>query len=272
MTARLLICLITAGLVCSMGEAEAGEYVVIEHPLGLIHLYRAAPDELSIFWKGSEGKPLRTFDALIEELEKKGQRAPFLINGGIFEPGGIPTGLHIEQGKLSRPLNDAQGKGNFYLKPNGVFCIDDTGAHVFPTETYAESKVSPRLALQSGPMLLIDDKIHPAFNANSKSKLHRNGVGILPDGRVLFVMTDLSSGTRVNLFQFAVIFRQYGCRNALFLDGDLSMMRIVQDGKVSPIDARDPTKRELVPGIMTGSEFGAILGIVEADPSQKKAP
>jgi len=259
MSARLLSCWIALAPLLS----AAGEYAAVKHQLGLIHLYRAAPDELSIHWLGAQGKPLRTFDALIEELERKGKRAPFLINGGIFEPGGIPTGLHIEKGEELRPLNVAQGKGNFYLRPNGVFYIDDSGANVVSTEAYATLQVSPRLGLQSGPMLLNDDKVHPAFNANSKSKLHRNGVGILPDGRVLFIMTDLSSGTRLNLFQFAMMFRRYGCRNALFLDGDLSMMRIDHDGKISPADALDPSKRELVPGIMTGSEFGAILGVIE---------
>jgi len=259
MTVRLLTCLVALAPLFTV----AGEYAHIEHPLGVIHLYRASPDELSIHWKSPESKPLRTFDALIEELGQEGKRAPFLINGGIFEPGGIPTGLHIEQGKLLRPLNVAPGKGNFYLKPNGVFYIDASGAHVVSTQAYAKLQVSPRLGLQSGPMLLIEDKVHPAFKANSRSKLHRNGVGILPNGRVLFIMTDLSSGTRVSLFQFAMMFRKYRCRNALFLDGDLSMMRVDQGGEVSPIDARDPSKRELAPGIKTGSEFGAILGIVE---------
>jgi len=60
-------------------------------------------------------------------------------------------------------------------------------------------------------------------------RLHRNGVGITGDGSVLFVMTDIDSSKFPNLHEFAQLFRELDCKDALFLDGDLSQMRSGED-------------------------------------------
>ncbi len=57
----------------------------------------------------------------------------FMMNGGIFEGDGVPSGLLVIDGKTVRPLNKSDGSGNFYLKPNGVFYVDATGAHIVST-------------------------------------------------------------------------------------------------------------------------------------------
>ena len=46
----------------------------------------------------------------------------------------------------------------------------------------------------------------------------RNGVGLLPDGRVLLAM----SSAKINFYDFADYFRRAGCRQALYLDGFVS--------------------------------------------------
>jgi len=69
-------------------------------------------------------------------------------------------------------------------------------------------------------MLLIDGAIHTAFNMNSTNCNIRNGVGILPSGKILFAM----SKTPVTFYQFARFFNNQGCKNALFLDGVVSEM------------------------------------------------
>lgn len=46
----------------------------------------------------------------------------------------------------------------------------------------------------------------------------RNGVGILPDNRVIFAM----SKQEINLYDFATYFKDLGCKNALYLDGFVS--------------------------------------------------
>lgn len=65
----------------------------------------------------------------------------------------------------------------------------------------------------------------------------------------------------MNLFQFATLFREYGCQNALFLDGDLSVMAVKRGGKLSPVDSANVESRALAPGVRTGNQFGAILAV-----------
>ena len=57
-----------------------------------------------------------------------------------------------------------------------------------------------------------------------------NGVGILPDGKVVFAM----SKTEVNFYNFADYFKKLGCKNALYLDGFVSRTYLPeQDGGAS---------------------------------------
>ncbi len=69
-----------------------------------------------------------------------------------------------------------------------------------------------------GPMLVVDGKIHDAFKAGSMNLNIRNGVGILPDNRIIFAM----SKTEINFYAFANYFKSMGCKNALYLDGLVS--------------------------------------------------
>jgi uncharacterized protein YigE (DUF2233 family) len=65
---------------------------------------------------------------------------------------------------------------------------------------------------------VIDGKIHPKFTQGSKNVHIRNGVGILPNGNVLFAM----SKNTINLYDFATYFKERGCSYALYLDGFVS--------------------------------------------------
>jgi len=80
-------------------------------------------------------------------------------------------------------------------------------------------------AVQSGPLVSRRGKTHPAFREGSASGLHRNGVGVAKDGRIVLVMTVIGSDKHPNLYEFVQVFLGLGCEDALFLDGDLSEMR-----------------------------------------------
>lgn len=193
---------------------------------GVSYRILSVPAEaLRIVWKDAAGKQLRTFQEAARDLEGKGMAVDTLMNGGIFEPGGIPSGLLIQDGQQLNPVNRNAGEGNFFLKPNGIFLIGSQGAAVINTEEYPLRGVEVRQAIQSGPLLLRGGKVHPAFNANSTSRLHRNGIGVSKDGRVVMAMTDFNSPKFPNLFEFAEVFRSLGCSDALFLDGVISQMR-----------------------------------------------
>lgn len=140
------------------------------------------------------------------------------MNGGMYQTDNTPLGLYIENGQTITPVNNRTATGNFYLKPNGILSIDDKGtAAITPTEKFG-TLVHIQWATQSGPMLVSDGKMHAEFKANSVNTNIRNGVDILPDGQLLFVM----SKKPVNFYAFASYFTSADCRQALYLDGFVS--------------------------------------------------
>jgi uncharacterized protein YigE (DUF2233 family) len=225
-----------AWLRCILGSALAGDFVfarepaivrsaaetVVEREGTRFRVVVAGALSIRVLWKDADGRQLKTFEAARRELRRAGVEPVMLMNGGIFEPGGIPSGLCVQDARELTPLNPREGKGNFFLKPNGVFGVVEGKAMVRETGEWAREGKGASQAIQSGPLLLRDGKIHPAFRAESPNLLHRNGVGVKEDGQVVFAITE--SGSRCNLHQFASFFLAQGCRDALFLDGDISQM------------------------------------------------
>ncbi|MGH8047558.1 MAG: phosphodiester glycosidase family protein [Chthoniobacterales bacterium] len=233
-------------LLAPAAKSTAGDFSKIDFEGVTYRVFRCQPEEVRIFWRGDDGQPLGQFSKLQQQLARRGERLEFVMNAGIFGPDYAPNGLHIEEGREVLPLNRHAGKGNFYLGPTGVFCIVGNTARILETEEYAKAKLHPRLALQSGPLLMRDAQIHPAFQKTSTSRLHRNGVGIDAQGRVVFAITDLDGNNLVNLYGFTEFFRSLGCRDALFLDGDISAMTVNPDAPIPP-----------------GNHFGAILAVTQ---------
>jgi uncharacterized protein YigE (DUF2233 family) len=103
------------------------------------------------------------------------------------------------------------------MKPNGVFFLTDKSAGVLETKQFARRKPDAKFATQSGPMLVIDGKLHPRFLADSTSRNRRNGVGV-KGSRVVFALAD----DPVTFHQFARVFRDVlKTPNALYLDGSI---------------------------------------------------
>ena len=67
-------------------------------------------------------------------------------------------------------------------------------------------------------MLVVDGQIHSAFTQGSSNLNIRNGVGILPNNKILFAM----SKKEINFYDFATFFQNMGCESALYLDGFVS--------------------------------------------------
>lgn len=153
-------------------------------------------------------------------------------NAGIFDPSRRPVGLHIQMGREFTPLSTADGEGNFYLKPNGVFWIDSSGAHVAATQAYKPQR-NVSLATQSGPLLVDKGNIHPAFVPSSTSLRTRSGVGVDKLGHVVFVLSD----ERVTFYSMATLFRDVlDCPDALYLDGEISAIASPQSLPAAPHD------------------------------------
>lgn len=173
---------------------------------------------LRFYWKDDKGQTLGSIQRLKEFLSKQHRKLVFATNGGMFKPDQSPVGLFIDEQKIVSPLDTTSGNGNFYLKPNGVLYITKEGTAVICTTPEFVYNNYIRYATQSGPMLLINGEIHPAFKKGSVNINVRNGVGVLPDGKLVFAM----SKAGINFYDFAGYFKRLGCRNALYLDGFVS--------------------------------------------------
>jgi uncharacterized protein YigE (DUF2233 family) len=195
---------------------------------------------LELFWKDDSGHIFGSIQHLKDFLERKHQRLLFAMNGGMYHADGTPVGLFIQNKVSIIPLDTSDGVGNFYLKPNGVFYIKSNIPAICSTPEFKnDGKID--FATQSGPMLLIDGEFHKAFTIGSSNTNIRNGVGILPDGKLIFAMSKLP----INFYELANFFKTSGCRNALYLDGYVSRTWL-------------PEKNWM----QTDGNFGIIIGVV----------
>jgi uncharacterized protein YigE (DUF2233 family) len=181
-----------------------------------------AKADLRLFWKDAGGKPYRRFSGVADALAGTGKQLLFAMNAGMYREDFTPMGLYVEDGHALVPANTQAPPAtsgqipNFFKKGNGIFYLDASGPHIVATEAYLKQPPQPRLATQSGPMLVTEGKINPIFIPGSTDRTRRNGVGISADGRLHFVISDGS----VNFHDFATFFRDgLTCDNALFLDG-----------------------------------------------------
>lgn len=199
-------------MLASLGCAAQGD--------GSYTVVRVEADRLRLFWQDDKGQPWRRLDRLAAGLKARGQTLSFGMNAGMYHADASPVGLLVIDGRELAPLNLADGKGNFFLKPNGVFFVDARGPHVVDAVDYPASHEGVKLATQSGPLLLKQGQIHPALGPNSASRYIRNGV-CASGAQGVFVI----SMRPVTLHEFASYFRDVlHCRDALYLDGAVSSL------------------------------------------------
>jgi uncharacterized protein YigE (DUF2233 family) len=218
-------CLVAAALIASNSGTRAGEpsCTDVRFEGQSYSTCRAGGDGLTLetFNLSKSGEPYRYFFGLEQELEDDGKILRFAMNAGMYGEDFRPIGLYIEDGRQVKKLNRRNGGGNFHLKPNGVFYIADGKPGVMETEAFAKSGLKPDFASQSGPMLVVNGKLHPKFSPAGTSRKMRNGVGIDDRGNAVFVISE----DPVTFYEFARLFRDgLNCRNALFFDGSISSL------------------------------------------------
>ncbi|XZF13166.1 phosphodiester glycosidase family protein [Chitinophagaceae bacterium MMS25-I14] len=208
--------------------------------------YTADPvkQDIQLYWKDDKGKILGSIEELKSWLKKQHKGLMFAMNGGMYQEDQSPLGLFIQHGKTIAHLNKRTGAGNFYLQPNGIFYITAQHKAAVCTTKDFTGKKDIQYATQSGPMLVISGKINPLFTPGSVNLNIRNGVGMRPDGKVIFVI----SKEAVNFYDFAAYFKSLGCINALYLDGFVSRMYL-------------PAKN----CFDTGGDFGVMIGIATGE-------
>ena len=168
------------------------------------------------------GEPLGSFSNLERQVRGEGGKLLFAMNAGMYHQDRSPVGHYVENGREAKSLITRDGPGNFGLLPNGVFCIRDGRADVMETKKFAREAPVCDFASQSGPMLVIDGKLHPRFLKNSDSLYVRNGVGTSADGRTAWFAI---SEDEVNFHAFARLFRDVlKVPQALYFDGSISRL------------------------------------------------
>lgn len=209
-----------------------------KHDIGLHLNYQNVPDKTA--------QKFINIRNIKSTLEQSGKEVLMITNGGMYTPQNNPEGLLIANHKTLEPIDLEPPKKqmlNFYMMPNGVFYINNNKAYIEESKNYNKKyrtkKINPKEATQSGPMLIINNEHHPAFNHGSRSKKLRSGVGVMKDGRVIFIISNKSI---TNFHDFGTIFKDlFGCENALFLDGVISKMYLKKnspltlDGNFGPI-------------------------------------
>jgi uncharacterized protein YigE (DUF2233 family) len=186
---------------------------------------------------GTGAAPARTFADLEKSLGVRAANVAFAMNAGMFDEQGRAIGLLVENGKQLHAINLYRGGGNFGLLPNGVFLVRASGkAEVVTGDRYRPSP-DIRFATQSGPMLVIDGKLHPKFDPDGESRNIRNGVGIAPNGTPMFVI----SNDPVSFGKLARFFRDdLKAQNALYFDGAVSSLWDTADERRDTHDQLGP--------------------------------
>jgi len=182
---------------------------------------------------------LYDFQTLETRARKEGKDLVFAMNGGMFHPDKQAVGLLVQEGQRLSPLNLRKGSGNFYMQPNGVFFVDKNGrARLLPSKVFASEVKSGKInlaslqvATQSGPMMMFNRRRNAKFNENSPNRHFRNAVGVMEDGRVMFVL----SQQRVTFFELTDFMKKWGCKDALYLDGVVSRMYLPAANQLSDL-------------------------------------
>lgn len=231
-----LLLLLTAGLIAFTTTQNSTDDQILAYTVD------TKTQDLQLYWKNDKDETLKSFQNLNTYVESKKLTLTFAMNGGMFNKDFSPQGLFIQSKKTLAVLDTSDGNGNFYLKPNGVFYVTtDNIPFVCKTTAFSDNGTI-KFATQSGPMLVIDGQIHSAFKDGSTNLNIRNGVGILPDNKIIFAM----SKTEINFYDFAKYFQSLGCKNALYLDGFVSRTYL-------------PEKK----WTQTDGNFGVIIGVTE---------
>ena len=216
--------------------------------------------EINMHWKNyKEERGFQNIQRLLNYLESQKNQPLMITNAGMYTPSLWPQGLFVDNRKEVIPIDSFSPKtdANFYLKPNGVFYIDTLGmSHIEITEDfqkrYQNKKIGVKYATQSGPMLLINGNIHHSFSPGSFNKKIRSGVGIIDNKRTVFAI----SLDEANFYDFARLFRDiFGCQDALFLDGAISLMYL----------------KDIAPNIL-GGQFGPMISVTPKNYKLEKLP
>ena len=96
---------------------------------------------LEFFWKNKKEEHFKNAENLISWLKSKNKKLLFSTNGGMYKKDNSPQGLYVENTITKSEIDTSNGKGNFYLKPNGVFYLTtDKNPMICKTENFLNNE------------------------------------------------------------------------------------------------------------------------------------
>jgi uncharacterized protein YigE (DUF2233 family) len=134
---RLLLVLLAAALFHSSAFAVETKDMTFDGKRYVVCLVDLKKESLELFLKDDAGAYFHHFEKLERALASQKRRLVFGMNAGMFHPGFASVGLFIDHGRLLNPLNLDRGEGNFFLMPNGVFAVTDTGALIVESSRFS---------------------------------------------------------------------------------------------------------------------------------------
>ena len=88
--------------------------------------------------------------------ESNNQELVFAVNAWMYNNVQSPQGVFVDKGFVRKEVDlRKEGFGNFYLKPNGVFCLTKDGKGIVRSMNGFNLDSTIEYATQSGPTLLI---------------------------------------------------------------------------------------------------------------------
>ena len=141
------------------------------------------------------------------------------MNGAMYHEDRRAVGYYVEDGERKGALITSASPGTACC-PMASSACRLTGRR-WETRAFAAAPLPCTYAVQSGPLLVEDGALHPRFLPNSTSRFIRNGVGVRPDGSIVWAIT----ADRINFHGFARLMRDaLGTPDALYNDGKVSRL------------------------------------------------
>jgi uncharacterized protein YigE (DUF2233 family) len=136
----------------------------------------------------------------------------FVVNGPLVGTNQLPVGGYVDNGSQKQSWSDpAQAGGNF-ATDNSIFGLGADGKLYMVSSTESSTLPSMKWAIQNGPALV---KNGVNSRGTSTSKYARSGIGYKKDGTLVVII----SLDPVTFREFAEMFVQQNCVNAIYLDG-----------------------------------------------------
>ena len=136
----------------------------------------------------------------------------FCVNGPLVKETGYPVGGYVDNDTIKQSWTDPESGGGNFEKDNCIFGITKTGKLIMLEYSAKDSLPPMKWAIQNGPALVRNGL---NVRGTSTTKYQRSGIGYTRLGEIVVIV----SVTPVTFWEFADLFVQQGCWNAIYLDG-----------------------------------------------------